>query len=79
MHEKSFLTYGLAQSRQSAKPFLQSLELGTPMQASVQVHPPPPLVPGGAHLLAGEGVEGSQFRRGYTHCGTLCIYVLCVA
>jgi hypothetical protein len=37
---------------------------------------PPPLVPGGgAHSPEGEGVGGSQFRRGDIHCGTLGIYV----
>ncbi len=43
------------QSRQSAKLFLQSSELG--------VCPPPLFSGGGAHSLAGEGVGESQFRR----------------
>ncbi len=38
---------------------------------------PFPLVPGGAHSLAGEGVRGSQFGRVDRRCGTLGIYVLC--
>ncbi len=40
---------------------------------------PPPLVQGGAHSLAGEGVGESQFRRGDIHCGPLHMYVLCGA
>ncbi len=48
------------QSTQSAKLFLQSLELGLPQPLKrgeyASVPPPPPLVPGGgAHSLAGEG------------------------
>ncbi len=67
------------QSRQSAKLFLQSSELGLPQPLTRRrvCHPPPPLVPGGgAHSLAREGVGESQFQRGDIHCGTLYIYVL---
>jgi hypothetical protein len=36
------------------------------------VCPPPPLVQGGVtHSLVGEGVVGSQFRRGDIHCGAV--------
>jgi hypothetical protein len=55
-----FLDQG-AQSAQSARLFLQSSELGPPPphpQASVS----PLFASGGAHLLAGEEVEWSQFR-----------------
>ncbi len=69
------------QSRQSARLFLQSYELGPP--------PPPPTtltgecapaaVPGGGgvtHVLVGEAGLGPG--RGDRHCGTLGICVLCV-
>ncbi len=36
---------------------------------------PPPGSGGGAHSLAGEGVEGSQFQGGDIHCGTLYEYI----
>jgi hypothetical protein len=66
------------QSRQSAKLFLQSSELGLPNPSPCRRVCPPPLVPGGgAHSLTREGVGESQFRRGDIHCGTLYIYVLC--
>ncbi len=39
----------------------------------------PPLIPcRGAHSLAGEGVGGSQFRRGDVRCGTLYVYMYSV-
>jgi hypothetical protein len=64
-----------ARSRQSAKLFLQSSELGTPHPHPQVSLPSPPLVPGWAtHSLPGKGWE---FRRGDRHCGTLGIYVLC--
>ena len=67
------------QSRQSAKLFLQSLELGLPQPLTRRRVCPPPLIPGGvAHSLAREGVGESQFRRGDIHCGNLYMYVLCV-
>jgi hypothetical protein len=64
-----------AQSRQIARLFLQSSKLGpgpTPLPAK-ECHPPLPLwFRGvGTHSLAGEGVGGSQFRRGDRHCGIL--------
>jgi hypothetical protein len=45
------------QSRQTARLSLQSSELG-PQPLNPQVSVSPPLVPGGTHLLAGEGVGG---------------------
>jgi hypothetical protein len=36
---------------------------------------PPPVLGGGAHSLAREGLGESQFRRGDIHCGTLTILV----
>ncbi len=50
------------QSRQSAKPFLQSSKLGLP-------HP--------VKLKCGRGGGESQFGRGDRHCGSLDLYVLC--
>jgi hypothetical protein len=38
---------------------------------------PPPVLGGGAHLLAREGLGESKFRRGDIHRGTLYMYVLC--
>ncbi len=69
-----------ARSRQSAKLFLQPLEL---------VLPPPPhplslrrvspsFGSGGKGTLGERGVGGgSQFQRGDIHCVNLCMYVLC--
>ncbi len=66
------------ESRQCAKPFLQSLELGLPQPLTRTRVCPPPFGSGvGAHSLAREEVGESQFRRGDVHCGTLYIYVLC--
>ncbi len=59
---------------QSAKPFLQSSELGLPQPLTRRrVCPPPPLLGGRAHSLAREGLGDSQFRRVDIHCGTLYI------
>ncbi len=69
-----------SQSRQRAKPFPQSSELGLPQPLTHRrvCLPTPHLVPGGgAHSVAREGVGESQFRRGDIHCGTLYIYILC--
>ncbi len=44
-------------------------------QASVP--PLPPVLGGGAHSLAREGLGEFQFRQGDIHCGALYIYVLC--
>ncbi len=67
------------QGRQSAKLFLQPSELGVPQQPPTRrrvCHPP--LVPRWRGTLAGKREVGaSQFRRGYLHCGTLYIFVLC--
>jgi hypothetical protein len=67
----------IAQSRQSAKLFLQSSQLGPPPKPP---HPqvsmyPPLLVPGrGPPSLGGEGVGGpKKFGRGDRHCGPLVI------
>jgi hypothetical protein len=71
------IQYRVAQSRQSAKPFLQSLELGLPPphpQANVSPH----LVPGGTHSLAGEMVGGPNSDEGTDTCDPLGIYVLFV-
>ncbi len=61
------------QSRQSAKLFLQSSELGLPHPLTRRrVCPPYPSV----HTRSQErGMGESQFRRGDIHCGTLGIYV----
>jgi hypothetical protein len=48
-----------------------------PSPAGECAHPPHPVLGGGAHSLAREGLGESQFRRGDVHCGTLYIYVLC--
>jgi hypothetical protein len=67
-----------AQSRQSAKLFLQSSELRLPHPSAAGACAPPPLVPGGRGTPAsGKGVGESQFQRGDIHCGTLYLYVLC--
>ncbi len=69
---------GRPQSRQSAKHFLQSSELVLPKPLTRgRVCPPPPVLGGGAHSLAREGLPESQFRRGDIYCGTLYINVLC--
>jgi hypothetical protein len=73
-------TRGLAaQSRQSAKLFLKSRNWDSPnpSPAGECAPSPPPVFGGGEHSLAREGWGESQFRRGYIHCGTLYIYVLC--
>ncbi len=50
------------------------VRIGTPNPLTRRwVCPPPPLVPGGTHLLAGEGVGGVPIQ-GDRHCGTLGIY-----
>jgi hypothetical protein len=41
--------------------------------------PPPPVLGGGEHSLAREGLGESQFRRGDRHCGSLYVFVLCAA
>jgi hypothetical protein len=79
MAEPVFVSHGCgAQSRQSAKLFLQSSELGLPHPSPAgECASPPPLVQVGRGTLAcGKGVGEAQFRRGYTHCGTLYRYVL---
>ncbi len=66
------------QSRQSAKLYLKSSELGLPQPLTRRrVCPPPPGLGGGAFSLARVGLGESQFRRGDIHSGTLYIYVLC--
>jgi hypothetical protein len=71
-----------AQSRQSAKLFLQSSELAPPAPSPAgECAPPPPTGSGGRAILAGErGVWRVPIpTRGQwdIHCGTLYIYVLC--
>ncbi len=69
------------QIRQSAKLFLQSLELGLPQPLTHTRVSPPPLT----LWFRGEGhthwreraVRESQFQRGDIHCGTLDMYVIC--
>jgi hypothetical protein len=67
------------QSKQSARPFLHSSELGHTYSLNRSRACFPPLVTGGGtHSLAGEG--GYQFGRGDRHCGaqgTYIYYVLC--
>jgi hypothetical protein len=67
----------LTQSRQSAKLFLQSSELGLPHPLNCRrLCPLPPCFRGEGHMhsLASEGVGESQFRRGNIYC----IYTLCL-
>ncbi len=63
------------QRRQSAKLFLQSSELGLPqLLTRRRVCPPPhPVLGGGAHSTAREGLGESQLRWGdiLVHCGTV--------
>jgi hypothetical protein len=59
------------QSSQSARLFLQSSELGLPHPSPAGECAPPPVLGGGAHSLAREGLGESQFRRGDIHCGSL--------
>ncbi len=61
--------------------FSQIIGIGTPPTPHLQASGLPPVLGGGAHSLAREGLGESQFRRGDTHCGTLYVYryVLCVA
>jgi hypothetical protein len=66
------------QSRQSAKRFLKSSDLGLPQPLTCRRMCPPTLWSGGEGTLAGERRGGeSQFRREDIHCGTLYINVLC--
>jgi hypothetical protein len=61
------------QSRQSAKLFLQSSEMGHPQPPTRRRVCPPPFGSGGAHSLAGEGLGESQFRR-VTYTVVFCIF-----
>jgi hypothetical protein len=67
-----------AQSRQSARLFLQLSELGPshPLTAG-ECAPLPPLLWGRDTLACAGGWGVPQFGRGDRHCGTLGIYVLC--
>jgi hypothetical protein len=56
--------YTASQSMQSAKLFLQSSELGLPQPLTRRRVCPPPVLAGGAHSLAREGLGESQVRRG---------------
>ena len=52
--------------------------IGTPPTPHPQASVPPlPVLGGGAHSLAREGLGESQFRRGCIHCDNLYIYALC--
>jgi hypothetical protein len=63
------------QSRQSAKLFLKSSELGLPQPLTRRrVCPLPPVLGGGAHSLARDGLGESQFRRGDIYTVLLFIY-----
>jgi hypothetical protein len=78
IYSRHYLEDQWPQGWQSAKPFLQSSELGLPQPLTRTRVCPPPFGSGGRGTLAGErGVGESQFQRGDMHCGTLCIYVLC--
>jgi hypothetical protein len=70
-----------AQSRQSARLFLQSSELAPPLPRPLASVTPPPLWfrGGGKHSLAEEGVGGSQFGQTRWNCVYVCdcIYLLC--
>jgi hypothetical protein len=66
------LGWWAAQSRQSAKLFLQRRTWDSPTPLGAGGCAPPPFGPGGrAHSLAAKGLGESQFRRGDTHCGAL--------
>jgi hypothetical protein len=73
-----YLFYDNTQSRQSNKLFLKSSELGLPQPLiRRRVCPPPPVLGGGAHSLAREGLGESQLQRKDIHWGTLYIRSLC--
>ncbi len=59
------------QSRQSAMLFLQSSELGLPLSPSPHPQPLTPVLGGGTHSLARDGLGESQFRRRDIHCGCI--------
>jgi hypothetical protein len=66
-----------AQSRQIARHFLQSYELGPPHPLTSR-RMCPPFGSAGDTLACGRGDGGSQFGRGDRHCGTLGICTLCM-
>jgi hypothetical protein len=69
-----FLLRRFPQSRQSAKRFLKSSELGLPQPLTCRRVCPPPYGLGGGHICWREkGLGESQFRREDIHCGTLYI------
>ncbi len=72
---KNFRNLVQAQSRQSAKLFLQSseLELPHPLTRWPVVVPPPPLVPGGGDSLPG----GVPIPTRDIHCGST-LYMVCL-
>ncbi len=70
----------VSQSRQSAKPFLQSSELGLSQPPTRRLVCPLPPVSGGRGTLAGEkGVGRVPIPTRGVQCGTLYMYVLCAA
>ncbi len=70
---RATVLYSYAQSRQSAKLFLQRWNWNSPTPLGAGgCAPPPPFGPGGrAHSLAAKGLGESQFQRGDIHCGAL--------
>ncbi len=64
------------ESKQSARPSIQSSELGPPTPSPPRECFSPPLDPRGETHSLSEGVGGNQFRRWGIHFGTLCIHVL---
>jgi hypothetical protein len=65
-----------AYSRQSVFSPIVGIGTSTPPHPQASVTPPPG-IKGGRHLLEGEGVGESQYRRGDICFGTVYIYVLC--
>jgi hypothetical protein len=72
---KGLCEYQSSQSRQSAKLFSSRRNWDSPNPSPAGECAPPPVLGGGAHSLAREGLGESQFRRGDIHTGTLHIYV----
>ncbi len=71
------IRYCTSQSRQSARLFLQSSELGPPHPSPRRRVCYPSFGSGGRDTLAcGRGGGGSQLGRGDRHCGSLGVYVL---
>ncbi len=80
-HQRSWLhhrypSYVEKQSRQNARLFLQSSELGPPTPSPAGLYVPPPFGSGGGDTLAcgcgrrGEGSQLGQRERNWRNCGT---------